>query len=147
MTGRVRPDEKVSGRGVGATARHTPICRHYRERSDGNVFDLSQRDMANRTAIYTENEGERRPRYISHVAVRTMHPERMADFYRDVLQLADVNKKPDDENTYLTDGKVTLVLVPWKITNYLGQSILPQAWITSYSRLRIFRLSRMTSKT
>ena len=92
---------------------------------DGNVFDLSQKDMANRTAIYTENEGERRARYISHVALRTMHPQRMADFYRDVLQLADVNKAEGDENMYLTDGKVTLVLIPWRIGNYLGQSILP----------------------
>ncbi|MDP2354867.1 MAG: VOC family protein [Beijerinckiaceae bacterium] len=92
---------------------------------DGNVFDLSQRDMANRSAIYTENAGERRPRFISHIAMRTMHPEKMADFYRDVLQLVDVNKEADDENMYLTDGKVTLVLVPWKINNYLGQSILP----------------------
>jgi hypothetical protein len=49
----------------------------------------------------------------------------MADFYRDIFQLQDVAKAADDENTYLTDGKVTLIVVPWKIKNYLGQSILP----------------------
>ena len=92
---------------------------------DGNVFDLSQRDMKNRDAIYVENAGEQRPRFISHIALRTLRPNLMADFYRDIFQLQDVAKAADDENTYLTDGKVTLVVMPWKIKNYLGQSILP----------------------
>src|ERR1700692_1603901 len=33
---------------------------------DGNVFDISQKDMSNRSAIYVENKGEANPRYIHH---------------------------------------------------------------------------------
>ena len=32
--------------------------------------------------------------------------------------------KAGDPNHYLSDGKVTLLIMPWKIQNYTGQSIL-----------------------
>ena len=92
---------------------------------DGNVFDLSQKKMANRTAIYVENSGKQTERCISHVAIRTMHPDEMARFYADVFELAEQNSQAGDPNHYLTDGKVTLMIMPWRIKNYLGQSILP----------------------
>jgi catechol 2,3-dioxygenase-like lactoylglutathione lyase family enzyme len=91
---------------------------------DGNVFDISQKDMKNRHASYVENSGEQQERHISHVAMRTMHPDEMARFYTDVFELAEQNSKPGDPNHYLTDGKVTLMIMPWKIQNYIGQSIL-----------------------
>ena len=93
---------------------------------DGNVFDLSQKDMANRAAIYVENDGKANPRHIDHVAVRTMHPTEMAQFYRDVFELTPKNKAPGDPNHYLTDGHVTLVLMPWDITAYEGTGIITQ---------------------
>src|SRR5882757_2686660 len=38
---------------------------------DGNVFDLSQKQMANRAGVYLENEaGAQHDRHISHVAMR-----------------------------------------------------------------------------
>jgi hypothetical protein len=42
-----------------------------------------------------------------------------------VLQLSEQNAKPGDPNHYLSDGKMTLMIMPWKIKNYLGTSILP----------------------
>ncbi len=93
---------------------------------DGNVFDLSQKKMANREGIYVENENAvRHDRHISHVALRTMRPDEMARFYVDVLQFSEQNAKPGDPNHYLSDGKMTLMIIPWKIKNYLGTSILP----------------------
>lgn len=92
---------------------------------DGNVFDISQRQMKNRDAIYVENSGEQAERRISHVAVRTLRPDEMARFYSDVFGLKEVNSKSGDPNHYLTDGKVQLILIPYKIKNYVGQSILP----------------------
>ena len=43
---------------------------------DGNVFDLSQKEMKNRTSLYAE-EGWQQvyPHYISHIALRTMNAE------------------------------------------------------------------------
>src|SRR5712672_4722769 len=93
---------------------------------DGNVFDLSQRNMANRADVYVDNEvSEQHERHISHIAMRTMRPYEMARFYIDVLELSEQNAKPGDPNHYLTDGKMTLMIMPWQIRNYLGTSILP----------------------
>src|SRR5205807_1080475 len=88
------------------------------------VFDLSQQDMANRAGIYVDNDGKPNPRHVSHVAVRTMRPDDMAEFYRGVFELAPANKRVDDRNHYLTDGHVTLVIMPWDITDYEGTGII-----------------------
>ncbi|MBM3607196.1 MAG: VOC family protein [Alphaproteobacteria bacterium] len=92
---------------------------------DGNVFDLSQKQMKNRLGVYVENDGVQNTRHISHVALRTMRPDEMARFYCDVLELQEQNARPGDPNHYLTDGKVTLAIMPWRIRNFAGQSILP----------------------
>ena len=93
---------------------------------DGNVFDLSQKQMANRSGVYVENETRgKNEGHISHVAMRTMRPDEMARFYVDVLQLSEQNAAAGDPNHYLTDGKMTLMIMPWRIKNYLGTSILP----------------------
>jgi catechol 2,3-dioxygenase-like lactoylglutathione lyase family enzyme len=91
---------------------------------DGNVFDISQKDMANRTDMYVENDGETNPRHINHVAMRTMRPADMAEFYRDVFELAPANQGNGDRNHYLTDGRMTLVIMPWDITDYDGTGII-----------------------
>src|SRR5438270_2826131 len=80
---------------------------------DGNVFDISQKDMANRTSVYVENDGKANPRHINHVAMRTMRPGEMSDFFQEVFELAPANKRPGDRNSYMTDGHVTLVIMPW----------------------------------
>ena len=103
-----------------------PFAAYSGHDPDGNVFDLSQKQMANRAGVYVDNEGAaQHERHISHVAMRTMRPDEMAKFYIDVLQLSEQNAKPGDPNHYLTDGKMTLMIMPWRIKNYLGTSILP----------------------
>jgi catechol 2,3-dioxygenase-like lactoylglutathione lyase family enzyme len=86
----------------------------------GNIFDLSQRDMANRASVYVEAEkpAERR---ISHIALRTLHAERLAEFYAEVFGLRASQR---DAGFHLSDGRVTLVLLPWRITDYEGTGIV-----------------------
>ncbi len=91
---------------------------------DGNIFDLSQKKMANRAGIYVENDGAQNPRRISHIALRTRRPDGMARFYQDVFGFAEAAAKPGDPNHYLSDGKVTLVIIPWRIRDYEGTNIL-----------------------
>src|SRR5919198_5739933 len=55
---------------------------------DGNTFDLSQKNMSNRAAIYVENDGKANPRHINHVGMRTIHPDDVAQFFREVFELA-----------------------------------------------------------
>ena len=88
----------------------------------GNVFDLSQKGMENRTDIYVEGEREQ-DRYVKHFTLRTVDPTTVAAFYRDVFELTEMEKPSGDPNYYLTDGKVTLVVSPWKITDYKGTGI------------------------
>jgi catechol 2,3-dioxygenase-like lactoylglutathione lyase family enzyme len=89
----------------------------------GNVFDLSQQDMKNRTSVYVEDETQQ-PRRISHLALRTLNAEQLAEFYADIYGLRPVERKPRDANFYLTDGRVTLVLMPWRITDFEGTGIV-----------------------
>ena len=91
---------------------------------DGNMFDISQKDMKNRASIYVENDGTANPRHIDHVAMRTMHPDDIAEFYAHVFELQPRNKQPGDPNHYLTDGHVTLVVMPWDITDYDATGII-----------------------
>ena len=86
---------------------------------DGNIFDLSQRDMENRTSVYVEDE-KPAARHITHFALRTLHPEQLADFYAE-LGLRPVKGK--NGNFHLSDGRVTLVLMPWRIADYEGTGI------------------------
>lgn len=91
----------------------------------GNVFDLSQRGMENRTDVYedVEQTGSRNPRHIRHFMLRAVDPTGLAQFYRDLFELKDEDKPADDPNCYLTDGQVTLIIAPWKIADYLGSGI------------------------
>jgi catechol 2,3-dioxygenase-like lactoylglutathione lyase family enzyme len=89
----------------------------------GNVFDLSQRDMKNRASVYVDAE-KKQPRHISHLALRTLHAEQLAEFYADVYGLRTLERRPGDANFYLSDGRVTLVLMQWRITDYEGTGIV-----------------------
>jgi catechol 2,3-dioxygenase-like lactoylglutathione lyase family enzyme len=93
---------------------------------DGNMFDISQKNMSNRTSVYSEQDGsgEINARHIDHVALRTMRPDEMAEFYRTVFELAPANKGVGDRNHYLTDGHMTLVIMPWDIADYEGTGII-----------------------
>jgi len=91
---------------------------------DGTMFDISQKDMKNRTGAYVDNTGVTNPRHINHVAIRVMNAEAMAEFYHHVFELPLVNRKPGDKNYYLTDGHVTLEIMPWDITDYDATGII-----------------------
>jgi catechol 2,3-dioxygenase-like lactoylglutathione lyase family enzyme len=82
----------------------------------GNVFDISQRDMANRTSVYVDAEREA-DRAIGHLAIRTLHVEKLRQFYAEVFGL-----EPTEDG--VSDGRVSLVLMPWDIRDYHGSGIV-----------------------
>lgn len=88
----------------------------------GNVFDLSQKGMGNRTDVYEDGDWKQE-RTINHFALRTVMPETLANFYVDVFELKPMEKPADDPNFYLTDGRVTLMVIPWDINSYQGSGI------------------------
>ena len=88
----------------------------------GNVFDLSQQGMENRRDLYTEKDQDM-PRRIGHFALRVVKPEEIAEFYRTVFELTELEKPAGDPNHYLSDGRVTLAILPWQITDFDGSGI------------------------
>ena len=108
--------QRMSNRKFASYTTHDP---------DGNILDLSQRQMANRGEIYTEVEkGWQQTRTVSHYGLRTLHPEKLAEFYADMFGLTPANKAVGDRNQYMTDGRVTLTLMPWDIMDFAGTGIV-----------------------
>jgi predicted enzyme related to lactoylglutathione lyase len=97
-----------------------PFAAYSAHDPDVNIFDLSQRDIGVQKDVYAENSVNAQPRTISHFALRTRHAERCAQFYAEVFGFASLNR-PKDENFYLTDGRVTLMIISWKIADYYAQ--------------------------
>ncbi len=106
--------QRPSDRPFASTTTHDP---------DHNLFDLSQADMENRRDIYTDGEW-RQDRFINHFALRTVNPEHCAEFFCEVFELNLANRKEGDENYYVSDGHMTLALMPWDIRNYKGMGIV-----------------------
>ena len=90
--------------------------------TEGNIFDLTQEGMENKSGVYVET-GAGQKRRVSHIKLRAVHPEEVARFYLDIFEFQQAEKVLEDPNFYLTDGKVTLVIAPWDITDYDGASI------------------------
>ena len=88
----------------------------------GNVFDLSQLNMDNRRDLYTDKVEERKRR-IGHFGLRCVDPDLCGEFYRDVFELTELEKPAGDPNHYLSDSKVTLAVMPWKIADFSGSGI------------------------
>jgi len=105
--------KRPSNRPFAAIGTHDPA---------GNIFDLSQRDMKNRRGIYAIDDWSAQRR-IDHFVLRVLDPPTIAQFYQDIFEFEDEEKAFEDPNYYLTDGKVTMVITPWDITNFKGTGI------------------------
>ncbi len=90
----------------------------------GNVFDISQQGLENRASVYAEEgAAQRHQPAISHIAVRTMYVDVVTRFYQEVYELEPLPKKAGDPNYYLSDGRVTLMLMPWSILDFRDTGI------------------------
>jgi len=79
-------------------------------------------NMTNRTGLYTDKVEDRKRR-VGHFALRCVDPDLCGEFYRDVFELTELEKPNGDPNHYLSDGKVTLAVMPWKISDFAGSGI------------------------
>jgi catechol 2,3-dioxygenase-like lactoylglutathione lyase family enzyme len=109
---RIKILHRPGGRSFAGISTHDPA---------GNVFDLSK-GAGKRRGVYEEEEW-RQDRYLNHLALRTVNPEILAEFYTEVLELSALEKPAGDANYYLTDGRLTFTIMPWDITDYLGSGI------------------------
>jgi len=86
------------------------------------IFDLAERNSGKAKDIFAENNWEQ-PRYIDHVALRSRDPERSADFYSKVFEMTPSNE--GDEGYRVSDGRVSLVILPWSMDNFVGHDPMP----------------------
>ena len=92
-----------------------PFAAYSAHDPDTNIFDLSERRM--QKDVYSEGADET-TRKFSHFALRTRNAERCAEFYSEVFELNLLNKKQDDPNFYLSDGRMTLAILQWRMADY-----------------------------
>ncbi|HEY4135659.1 MAG TPA: VOC family protein [Alphaproteobacteria bacterium] len=88
---------------------------------DGNVFDLTQAKGGNLKDIYAHNDWQSE-RSISHIGIRTMNAEACAEFYMKMFDLKPANL-PIEKAYGVTDGHVTLILMPWSIKDYADTGV------------------------
>jgi catechol 2,3-dioxygenase-like lactoylglutathione lyase family enzyme len=105
--------KRPGGRPFAGLSMHDPV---------GNVFDLSQAEMENRTSLYVDDVADN-PTHVDHVVLRVVEAERAARFYMEVFDLDEMEKGPSDPNYYLSDGRITFMILPWHIGDYLGGGI------------------------
>jgi len=72
--------------------------------------------------VYAEKH-RRRGAAAHHFPYRAAHPQRgtLRAFYAEVFGLALLNRREGDENFYLSDGRVTLAVLQWKLSDYYGR--------------------------
>lgn len=94
---------------------------------DGNVIDLAERKGKNLRDVYAEQRDDNWRKsdecQLTRFAIRTKNPDACAAFYEDVFGLQRRNIPRGKAGIHLTDGRVTLSLMPWDIEIFGGMSI------------------------
>ena len=102
-----------------------PFAAYSGHDPDGNVFDLAQKKNDTRVDLYKEQAANSwaQDRYFNKFAIRTPNAEQCAEFYADVFELQPVNRKAEAPGHHLTDGRMTLSILPWSIPIFENMSI------------------------
>ena len=101
-----------------------PFAAYSGHDPDGNVFDLAQKKEDTRKEVYAEMpaQGWAQDHYLNKFAIRTPNAEQVAEFYRDVFEFELMNRN-SAPGYHLSDGRVTLCILPWSIPVFAGMSI------------------------
>jgi predicted enzyme related to lactoylglutathione lyase len=99
-----------------------PFASYSAHDPAGNYFDLSQPGHENRAEVYAKNEWKQDVTF-SHFAIRVREAVRVANFYVDMFELEARNAPGDDGGYHLTDGRMTMSILPWKISAFDGAGI------------------------
>ncbi len=89
---------------------------------DGNIFILSQNGARDHDDIY-QPDGQQLRRVIDHVALRVLHPLAVAEFYQNIFGFTRLDEPAGGRNAYLSDGNVTLVIIPWRLSDFENTGI------------------------
>jgi predicted enzyme related to lactoylglutathione lyase len=124
-----RMQKKFARSGIVKRPSTRPFAAYSGHDPDGNVFDLAEKNKSKLSTVYAEQAEktdmgeviEAPKRIINKFAIRTMNAEAMAEFYHEVFELEPTNKPPNEPGAFnLTDGRVTLSIMPWSIDKFAG---------------------------
>ncbi|HEX9444874.1 MAG TPA: VOC family protein [Candidatus Binatia bacterium] len=102
---------------VTSSLAHVPFAVMRIQDPAGTHMDVSQQGVAKVREGYLE-DGWEQPRHLHHVAIRTARPSYLADFYREVFELRPVESGAGDGQLCLSDGKVSIVIIPTENKSY-----------------------------
>ena len=89
----------------------------------GFEVDDLEATLARMAEKYPETHALKRPGNRAFASYTGHDPDGNAQFYVDVFGLERRNTMPGDENRRLTDGRMTLTIMPWRIEDYAGTGI------------------------
>jgi catechol 2,3-dioxygenase-like lactoylglutathione lyase family enzyme len=102
---------------VAASLEHVPFAVMRIQDPAGTHIDVSQQGVAKVREGYLE-EGWEQPRHLNHVAIRAGKPAALAEFYQNVFELRPVESGGNDGQLCLSDGKVSIVIIPTETKSY-----------------------------
>lgn len=102
---------------VATSLEHVPFSVLRIQDPAGTHIDVSQQGVAKVREGYLE-EGWEQPRHLHHIAIRAGKPSLLADFYRNVFELRQLEGVSEKGHLCLSDGKVSLVIIPTENTSY-----------------------------
>ena len=88
----------------------------------GQYYDISPGGLKNRAEVYEAGTWEQKRRF-SHFALRAIDPATLAEFYSGIFDLPLGNSAAADGAYALSDGRMTMHILPWKISDFLGTGI------------------------
>lgn len=102
---------------VATSLEHVPFSVLRIQDPAGTHIDVSQQGVAKVREGYLE-EGWEQPRHLHHVAIRSGKPSLLAEFYQNVFELRPLEGVSDNGQLRLSDGKVSLVIIPTENNSY-----------------------------
>ena len=87
------------------------------------TFSICPRRIWKTAAIFTPTKSRSANGASATSPCAVSSPNNAAEFYREVFELTELEKPAGDPNHYLSDGKVTLAVMPWKISDFSGSGI------------------------
>jgi catechol 2,3-dioxygenase-like lactoylglutathione lyase family enzyme len=122
---RQRMQRKHRGTNIVKRPSTRPFAAYSGHDPDGNVFDLAQKRDDTRSDIYAQqaSEGWTQERRLNKFALRTVNAEACAEFYAEVFELEPVQRNAAGPGHHLSDGRVTLSILPWSIGLFEGMAI------------------------
>jgi predicted enzyme related to lactoylglutathione lyase len=99
-----------------------PFAAYSANDANGNHFDLVERSGDNLKEVYAKGAWQQ-DRTFNKYAIRTIEPERIADFYSEVFELRPMKTASNEGGFAVTDGTMTIAIMPWNMEHFAGMAI------------------------